>query len=138
MTTVFDVRPDALISALREKLKGEDKISPPEWAKYVKTGVHTERAPRNADWWYTRCASLLRRIYIDGPVGVSRLRTYYGGRKRRGPSPAHFAKGGGKILRVALQQLEEAGYVRKTSRGREVTSKGRAFLDRVAYEVSKK
>lgn len=135
MTTVFDVPPDKLIEKVKEKLKQNGKIFPPEWAKYVKTGMHRERAPRDPEWWYKRCASLLRRIYIDGPVGVSRLRTYYGGKKRRGVRPAHFVKGSGKILRVALQQLEDAGYVRKTPKGREITPEGRSFLDGVANEI---
>ena len=82
MTTVYDVPADLLIKRVAEKLKS--MVKPPEWAKYVKTGVHKQRAPEQEDWWYIRLASILRRVYIDGPVGIERLRTYYGGRKRRG------------------------------------------------------
>ena len=112
-------------------------VKPPEWAKYVKTGVHKQRAPEQEDWWYIRLASILRRIYIDGPVGIERLRTYYGGRKRRGVKPPKFRKGSGAIIRNALHQLEKLGFVKKTKEGRVITPAGRSFLDKVAAEVKK-
>lgn len=138
MTTALEVPPDKLIAELAEKLKAEGKIKPPEWAAYARTGVHTERAPTNPDWWFVRCASLLRRIYVDGPVGISRLRTYYGGRERRGSAGARFAKGSGNIIRKALQQLQRAGYVNTTRRGRGISPKGRSFLDNLAREIISK
>lgn len=101
----------------------------------MKTGVHREFSPHDPDWWYVRCASLLRRLYVDGQVGVSRLRTYYGGRHRRGVRPPKFAKGSGSVIRHALQQLEAAGLVVSTERGRAISPKGRSLLDNVAYEV---
>ena len=53
----------------------------------------------------------MRRIYIDGPVGTEKLRTFYGGRKRRGTKPARFGKGSGSVIGKLLQQLEAAGFV---------------------------
>jgi len=131
--SVYDVPADLLISRVAEKLK--DAVSPPEWAKFVKTGVSRERAPEQSDWWYTRLASIFRRIYIDGPVGIERLRSYYGGRKRRGVRPAHFRKGSGAVIRNALQQLEQLGFVKRTSEGRVLTPAGRAYLDKIALEL---
>ncbi|MEM0503642.1 MAG: 40S ribosomal protein S19, partial [Archaeoglobaceae archaeon] len=58
-----------------------------------------------------------------------------GGRKRRGVRLAHFAKGSGAIIRNALHQLEQLGYVAKTKEGRVVTPAGRAFLDKIASEI---
>jgi len=133
MTTVYDVPADLLIRKVAEKLKG--MVAEPEWAKYVKTGVHRERAPEQRDWWYLRLASIFRRVYIDGPVGIERLRTFYGGRKRRGVRPARFRKGSGAIIRNALHQLEQLGFVKKTREGRVVTPMGKSFLDKVAAEV---
>ena len=83
MTTVYDVPADLLISAIAKDLNENKSINAPEWAKFVKTGVHKERRPEDMDWWYTRCASILRRVYIDGPVGLNSLRSYYGGKKDR-------------------------------------------------------
>ena len=75
------------------------KIVPPEWAGDVKTGMHRQLPPAQPDWWYTRCASILRRIYIDGPVGVQRLRSLYGGRRNRGVRPDRHERASGAIIR---------------------------------------
>ena len=131
-----EIRADVLIKRLSEELKKIEEIKPPEWSHYVKTGVSRERPPTQPDWWYTRAASLLRRVYLDGPVGVSRLRTYYGGRKTRGVAPEHFRKGGGKVLRLLLQQLERAGLVAAVERkGRKVTPEGLEMLTKLAEET---
>ncbi|MFB0522207.1 MAG: 30S ribosomal protein S19e, partial [Candidatus Bathyarchaeia archaeon] len=108
----------------------------PTWAAFVKTGSHTERPPENLDWWFTRCASLLRKIYMRGPIGISNLRSQYGGRIDRGVRPEHTRKSGGAIIRNALQQLEAAGLV-ETSRkkGRILTGEGRRLLDRLSTEI---
>lgn len=135
MTTVFDVPADLLIEKVADELKNNDKINSPAWSNFVKTGVHKERKPENVDWWYVRCASILRRVYIDGPVGVRSLRTFYGGKKDRGVSPEKFRRGSGSIVRVALHQLEAAGYVEKVDAGRIITPQGRSFLDRTSYEL---
>jgi len=136
MKSIKEVKPEILIKRMSEELK---KIIPmPEWAKFVKTGVSRERPPENPDWWWVRAASILRRIYLDGPVGVQRLRTYYGGLKRLGHQPAHFRKGGGKIIRVILQQLESEGFVKKEEKkGRIVTKKGEFFIKKILKEIKK-
>ena len=135
MTTVYDVPPNALVDAVAGELKINEKINQPEWAAYVKTGVYKEMPPLNSEWWYVRCASLLRRLYVDGPVGVSRLRTYYGGKYRRTTAGSHFAKGSGSVIRTALQQLEAAGYVKKVRNGRQITPVGQSFMDNIAHQV---
>ncbi len=139
MTTVYDVPADILIDRLSKYLKENVReIRPPEWAAYVKTGSHVERAPHNPDWWYIRAASILRKLYIKGPIGVSRLRKLYGGRKRRGVKPAHFRKAGGSIIRHILQQLEEAGLAEKDgNKGRVLTPKGRSLLDAMAARIKR-
>lgn len=137
MTTVYDVPASALINEVAQRLKKDKMVTPPEWASYVKTGIHKEMPPVNEDWWYIRCASILRRIYIDGPVGVERLRSFYGGRISRGSKPERFVKGSGSIAREAVQQLEKAGYVRNVKKGRVISPAGRSFLDNVADEVKK-
>ncbi len=136
MVTGFDVNQQKLVEKIAEKLKKNDKIKMPEWAKFVKTGAHNERVPDHPDWWHTRVASILRRVYRN-PVGVQRLRTAYGGRKNRGFKPERTYKAGGKIIRVALQQLEAAGLVKKGEKGREITPAGQKLVDEAAYEVWK-
>ncbi len=134
VSTVYDVPADQLIPRIAEELKKAKEVTPPEWAQYVKTGAHKEKPPINEDWWYIRCASILRRLYVKGPSGVARLRTAYGGRKRRGVRPNHFWKGSGNIIRTALQQLEQAGLVEHDKgTGRRLSNKGRSFLDKLAH-----
>ena len=137
MTTVFDVPADLLIKKVAEEFKNNDKINSPAWSNFVKTGVHKERKPENADWWYIRTASIIRRVYMDGPVGVMSLRTFYGGKKDRGVRPEVFRKGSGSIVRTALQQLEDAGFVEKVEGGRVVSPAGRSFLDKISAEIIK-
>ncbi|MCL2157043.1 MAG: 30S ribosomal protein S19e [Methanobrevibacter sp.] len=138
MTTVYDVPADLLINQIAKEFNDfNDKINPPEWASLVKTGVHKERKPENVDWWYVRCASILRRVYVDGPVGVNSLKTFYGGKKDRGVSPETFRKGGGAIVRGALHQLEDAGYIEKIEGGRVVTAQGKSFLDKTSGLIIK-
>ena len=137
MPTPYDVPASILIKRLTQHLKNNvEKVVPPTWAAFVKTGSHTERPPENLDWWFTRCASLLRKIYIKGPIGISRLRSQYGGRIDRGVKPEHTRKGGGAIIRNALQQLEAAGLVETSGkRGRILTGEGRRLLDRLSTEI---
>lgn len=139
MTTVYDVPADLLIERLSEYIKGNFReVEPPEWAAYVKTGSHAERAPQEPDWWYVRTASMLRKLYINGPVGVSRLRKEYGGRKRRGVKPAHFRRAGGNIIRSILQQLEAADLAAKDgNKGRVVSGKGRSLLDAMSGQIKR-
>ena len=135
MTTVFDVPADLLIKKVADELKNNDKIQFPAWSDFVRTGVHKERKPENNDWWFVRTASVIRRVYIDGPVGVESLRTFYGGKQDRGVRPEKFKKGSGAIIRNALHQLEDAGYVEKVEGGRVVTPQGRSFLDKISGEI---
>jgi small subunit ribosomal protein S19e len=87
MTTVYDVPPSRLIKSVSEELKKTKKITPPGWVQYAKTGPGTERPPMDPDWWYVRCASILRKLYENGPIGISRLSGVYGRKKNRGMKP---------------------------------------------------
>jgi small subunit ribosomal protein S19e len=126
---------ERLAEYLRENVK---EVSPPKWALFVKTGSHRERPPDRLDWWYVRAASILRRLYVKGPTGVSRLRKAYGGRKKYPMRRAHKARAGGAIIRRILQQLEAAGLVGKSNKGRWLTPKGVSLLDKLSREVSGK
>jgi small subunit ribosomal protein S19e len=138
MVTVQEVDHQDFINRLKEELKKIENIKEPSWMKFAKSGSHKERPPEQKDFWYIRAASILRRLYIDGPIGVERLRTYYGGRKSRGTKPSKFRKASGNIIRKILQQLEGARLVEKAGKsGRKLTSNGRRLLDRIAYEVKK-
>lgn len=121
-------------SMLAEALKKISEFKEPEWAPLVKTSTGKMRPTAEEDFWYKRTASILRQIYIKGIVGVERLRTRYGTKKNRGQRRSEFRKGGGKIIRVILQQAEAAGFLEKVKEkksGRKLTEKGKQFLEEI-------
>ncbi len=135
MVTALDVESNQLIEKAAQELKNM-KLEKPAFVGYVKTGPHAERPPESSDFWYVRCASLLRQAYVRGSIGVNRMRTHYGGNQRRGVRPNHHKRAGGKTIRSALQVLEKAGLLTKIKSGRTLSAKGRKFLDGLAKTVS--
>lgn len=136
MVTALDVDTNKLLAKAADKLKGM-KVEKPAFVGMVKTGSHCQRPPEQADFWFVRCASILRQAYTGSGVGTGKLRKHYGGRKSRGVKPQRSAPAGGSTIRKAMQQLEKAGLLAKAKRGgRVLTSKGRALLDAAAKEVS--
>ena len=135
MVTVYDVAPGKLVKKAAEKLKGMG-LPAPKWIGTVKSGPHRQRLPQQADFWYLRLASLLRNAYVHGVVGVSSLRSHYGGRKPRGVKPEEKRKAGGSIIRKGLQALETAGLMTKKKKGRELSPAGRKLLDAAAKEAA--
>ena len=138
MVRAHDVPADKLIEAIAEHLKRVPEIEPPMWAPYVKTGSHAERLPQNPNWWHVRAASLLRKVYFHGPVGISDLVVSYGGSKAVKYFPKHHRDAGGAVIRRALHQLEQAQLVTKQgTKGRILTPKGIALLDKLSTEILK-
>ena len=137
MVTVYDVPAEPLILNVAEKLKENSKIVPPEWAEFAKTGIHTERAPAQPDWWYTRAASVLRKLYVKGPMGTSKLSAEYGGYRDRGAKPNRAVKGSRNIIRKCLMQLQDAGLLieAENKQGRKISPAGQKLLDNAAKEV---
>ncbi len=141
MVNVFEVDQSELVEAVASELKKNSHITPPKWAVFVKTGIHKERPPVRDDWWHVRAASVLKKIHVLGPIGVSKLRTKYGGKQRRGYAPPITAKGSGNIIRKILQQLEKAGMIKqvdKPKKGRITTNEGKSLLEKTATRVKKR
>jgi len=132
MVNAHDVPSSKLISALAEQMKSVAGVEVPDWARFVKTGSHAERPPASADWWFTRAASLMRKLYLHGPVGLSDLERAYGGTKALKYYPKHHRDAGGSSIRKILKQLEQAELVSKTPKGRVLSPKGRAMLDKAS------
>ena len=138
MTTVYDVPPWLLIESVALELKKIKAITPPNWAPFVKTGSFKELPPVRPDWWYIRASSVLRKIYLKGPLGTRKIKSLYGGKKNRGSKGEHRYKGSGSIARHILKQLELAALLQKVSRGRQITGNGMSLLDGIAYNLEKK
>jgi|SRR3990167_1098731 len=134
MATVYDANTQELIKKTAEALKSV--IKSPDWSRFVKTGMSKDRPPADNDWWYFRAASILRKVYLRGPVGTNRLRVKYGSKKNRGHRPEKFFPASGKIIRTVLQQLEKAELIKSDQKGvhkgRIITPKGKSFLDKLS------
>lgn len=131
-----DVPAAALLPRLATELKNRGIVEPPVWAMFVKTGVHKQRAPTQPDWWYLRSASVLRKIYLSGVVGVQRLSAEYGGKRDRGSAPYHARAGSRAALRTIVRQLEKAGLVqRQKNLGRRVSAEGQRLVDLLSRET---
>jgi small subunit ribosomal protein S19e len=141
MPTMHDIPVNLLIEEVAKELKNVKEIKPPVWSVFVKTGMHKERPPKRADWWYIRAAAVLRSVRRLGPVGVEKLRGKYGGRKNMGHKTEHVYKGSGNIIRKILQQLEAAGLIKKgekgVHKGRIITPKGISLMDKAAVKLYK-
>ena len=141
MVTVYDVDAQELINKAADELKKVDSVKAPSWSIFVKTGQHNERGPSNPDWWHIRTAAVLRTVYVQGPIGVSKLRRKYGGDKTRGVRPKHARRASGNIIRKCLQQLQKAGLVeyreKGVRKGRVISGKGKSLLDNLSKEICK-
>ena len=136
MAKVYDVPADELILKLTEILKTEE-IPAPNWTMFVKTGAHADKPPQKSDWWYTRCASILRKIYLHGPLSVNDLRTIYGtGKRNMYYGARHHKDASGAIIRNAIHGLEKLGYLEKVEKkGSVVTRQGMQKLDKLSTEI---
>ncbi len=137
MVDVKKVPPDLLLNHLVQILKTDKRIEVPEWTLFLKAGIHREKSWDDPDWYYRRLASTLRKVYLMGPIGISKLSEEYGGRVDRGSKSYHPAKGSRFIVRKMLNQLEALGYVKKDRNGRTVSPAGSSLLDKSSKEVMK-
>jgi small subunit ribosomal protein S19e len=139
LTTPHDVPASQFIERLAKYIKENvEQVQPPARAAVVKTGSHVEKQPQDPDWWYTRTASVLRKVYIHGPIGLEKLRSDYGGRKGFSVRPNHASKAGGSNIRKILQQLEAAGLIQTTRpKGRVMSPKGRKLLQEISQDLQK-
>ena len=142
MTTYHDVPADLLIADLAQRLSDNDSINAPEWADFVKTGTHREKPPEQEDWWYVRCAAVLRKVAMKGPIGTNHMSQLFGGPKDRGVKPNRAVAGSRKVARTALQQLASAGFITDSfntagtvTLGKVVTPTGQSLLDESAHSV---
>ncbi len=133
MSNIYDVDPQSANRKIAEALK--DKISKPEFINYVKSAPSKERPPVDPDFWFVRSASILRQVYINGPVGTSKLSNRYGGKTDHISRKKHHKKSGGSIVRHSLQELEKAGLVGKSVKGRIITPQGKSFVDKISKEL---
>lgn len=140
MTSALDTDPNKLNANIAAKLKKIGLVVP-KFAGLVKSGAHAERPPEQPDFFYIRCASILRHLYGRSTIGVQQLRVHYGGKKKRGVRPEKYVRSGGSLIRKAFQALEKIGLVEKIEKGKKpgrvLSPQGRKIIDNSAKEINK-
>ncbi len=92
------------------------KIRVPDWVDIVKLSTANEQAPYDPDWFYIRCAAVLRHLYLR-PTGMTGLSKAFGRAKRNGVSPRHHVRATKAILRRCLHEVENMGLCEKRPDG---------------------
>ncbi len=129
--SVSNIAANDAVAKIAVELEKNENVKIPAWYGTVKSSAHAERVPDSPKLWFSRVASVFRTLILRGSVGVRRLRTKYGGRDEHTVGRAHHKKSGGKAIRLALQQLEKAGLVKKEKEGgRIATDVGLAFVEK--------
>ena len=134
--TVKDVPAQEFVVALAQYFRSTGKMEVPTWVDIVKTASYKELAPYDPDWFYIRAASMARKVYVNGNMGVGAFRKSYGGAKNNGTCRHHHQIGSGSVARAILKQLESVGVVEISPKGgRRITPSGQRDLDRIAGRV---
>ncbi len=136
MANVLEADAQKLIEVTAGRLK-ESGIPRPKYIDYVKSGAGKERVPESEDFFYFRCASVLRQVYLKGPIGISKLRTKYGSKRAHWVRRHHHYRAGGSVIKDAFDALEKKGYIKTTKTGRIITPGGKSFLDKLSNEIVK-
>jgi small subunit ribosomal protein S19e len=134
VTCVRDVAADKFIPAYAAHLKRSNKLELPNWVDVVKTGPQRELPPMDVDWYYTRAASIARKIYLNPGIGVGALARWYGDKSSSGNRPEHFRKASRGLIRHILQNLEKADLVAAVDAkgGRRLSPEGQKEIDTIA------
>ena len=109
----------------------------PGWHDLVKTATYKELCPQDPDWYYVRAASVARKVYLRGGIGVGAFQKIYGGAKSNGSRRPHFAKAAAGLHRHILQGLTEIDLLakKKDKKGRWITRTGQRELDTIASQL---
>ena len=85
-----------------------------------------------------RSASIARRIYLNGGIGVGALAHWYGDAKSTKSRPEHFKPAARGLIRHILKNLQESGLVEEVpdKGGRRVTAEGQKELDTIARSTA--
>ena len=110
-------------------------------------------APYAENWLFIRAASIARKIYIRGHLGVGALRAIYGTKNTKGTAGPHYRRSDGKVIRYCMSQLQKMGFLdliidqaendkgqmtQISTRGKQLTKKARAEMDKVATQIYKR
>jgi small subunit ribosomal protein S19e len=134
--SVRNVPASLFISMYADFLKKSGRVELPSWLNIIKTGNNKVNSPENPNWFFYRLAALSRKFYLNRGKGIGNLRKDYGGKKRRGSRPGKRVLSSGKILRLAIQQLEKLNIIYQDDHGkRKITKKAKQDMDKRAEKI---
>ena len=141
--SALDVNSHVFINRLADFFKTKNIIKLPKWSLLVKTSRAREIAPLSQDWFFTKAASIARRVYVSKShtLGIGSLKVAMGKRQRRGVQPNIARTHSGRIISEIVSQLRKGGYIENYARdenttlGLLLTKTGRKELDKVASQV---
>jgi small subunit ribosomal protein S19e len=134
--SVRNVPASLFISMYADFLKKSGRVELPSWLNIVKTGNNKVNSPENPNWYFYRLAALSRKFYLNRGKGIGNLRKDFGGKKRRGSRPGKRVLSSGKILRLAIQQLEKLNIIYQDDHGkRKITKKAKQDMDKRAGKI---
>ncbi len=134
--TIRDVAANKWIRAMAQHLKQEGKLFVPNCTEIVKQSHGNDRAPQNPDWFYYRCAAVLRRIYVRPGTGYGGLSKAFAIKKNNGSNREHTVRAARGMLHWACRSLEGLKLIAKgKSSGRVITKEGKKRADTVAFNV---
>jgi len=134
--SVRNVPASLFISMYADFLKKSGRVELPSWLNIVKTGNNKVNSPENPNWYFYRLAALSRKFYLNRGKGIGNLRKDFGGKKRRGTGPGKRVLSSGKILRLAIQQLEKLNIIYQDDHGkRKITKKAKQDMDKRAGKI---
>lgn len=134
--TLRDVNAWRWVKTAAAHFKQEGKLFVPRCTELVKTSHGRERAPQKQDWFYIRCAAVLRAIYLRPGTGYGGLSKRFGNKKNRGSQPEITTKAARGLLHWACRSLEGLKLVTKGKEGGHViTKEGRKKVDTIAFNV---
>jgi len=135
--SVKEVSQQEFVVALGVYLKKTGKVDLPTNSDIIRLSPGHELNPYDPDWFYYRCAGILRHMY-NRKSGVKGLRRLYGTKQRRGSRPSHQVLASSTHLRKACQAMEKLNLLGKSEDGgRVLTNPGRQLLHRIAAQVHK-
>ena len=134
--TVRDVSANKWVRAMAGHLKQSGKLFVPNCTELMKQCNANQRAPQNPDWYFYRCAAVLRRVYCRPGTGYGGMGKAFGMLKNNGSRPEKTVKALRGLLHWACRSLEGLKLIQKgKEQGRILTREGRRACDTIAFNV---
>ena len=134
--TMMDVPANKWIKTMAQHLKQSGKCFVPNCTELMKPSHANQLAPSNEDWYFYRCAAVLRRVYNRPGVGYTSLAKSFSMKKNNGSRPEKTIYAARGLLHWVCRSLEGVNLIAKGKQsGRVITKEGKRKADAIAFNV---